>query len=338
MSIWRQPLHPQQLGRRIPAGITQAEPKTSSDTGSGVDAKVTGNPFVSFPARSESGSGLESLPTKSSVFFETGSGSELSTLLATLARSDIGAGVEGLTLLALFLLSDTGAGVDSLASRIFSASEVGSGLESILSLLGKIASDAGTCSLENSYLHIIEGFKQSHETGTGVDASILRVLFGLHETGTGLETVIARALFTKELSTGAIDLAKLITAILTGHETGSGAEIGSQSYYQKVAETGSGSELSALSYLFKSSDSGIGAEAVTLLAAMIAHDTGMGVERVIARLLKLAESGMGAEVAQLVGLVGRAMKARMYTRPYFNTRLYMRPYYKTRLYIGEVKL
>lgn len=254
--------------------------------------------------------------------------------------SDIGAGADVKVAYPAVSHSrgEAGIGADAFSgNRSSAAADVGSGLDAILSLLGKMVTDAGVCSLENSYLQILTNVRESHETGGGVDASALSVLFAQVDTGAGLEAVIARALYAQEYPAGASDLAKLIMATLAGHETGSGADASLMSYYQKVTETGSGSELAALSYLFSSHDTGIGAEAVTLLAAMIAHDTGMGVERVIARLLKLAESGMGVEVAQLVGLAGRAMKARMYTRPYFKTRLYMKPVYKTRLYTDEVQ-
>lgn len=317
---------------------TEVTPKTSSDTGNGVDAK-------------------QSYPTASHLRAETGSGADAKITgnpYVYISKSETGSGAESLPA-RNFLLSQSGAGVESLISRFINALEIasgldvakgffekfvfetGSGLDIARGFFDKFASEVGICSLENSYLHILENWKESHETGTGVDASTLAILHQRVETGSGIEAVIARALYAQEYPAGAVDLAKLITATLAGQETGSGAETSLMSYYQKLNETGSGADSSILKAMFTRAESGAGIEAITLLAVMLAHDSGVGVETVLSYLRKLVDSGAGSEVAQLIGGVGRTMKARMYTHSYFKTRLYTRPYYKTRLYTEEVR-
>ena len=241
-----------------------------AETGSGVDAKATGNP------------------------------------IATLTKSETGSGAEGLLDRDLVLISESGTGLDT-----------------ILALLGKKTGDTGTCSLENSYLHILESVKSSSDSGSGADISSLEALLQRDETGVGVEAVVARALYAKEYPTGAIDLAKVITAVITGTgETGSGVEASLMAYYQKVTETGEGVDSSTLEILFKGEDSGAGAEAITLLAAMIAHDTGVGLDNVLTYLRNLVDSGQGSEVAELVGFIGRRMRMIVYQQEAFNLKVY----------------
>ena len=292
--------------------------KNSSDTGSGTDTKKSGNPLA-FLSRSETGSGAESLPAKSSMAVQEGSGSDLATLLATFTGSDSGAGSDVLTgLLALFLLSESGAGVESIPLRNFLINESGAGVETlgerILSALDtgiavdiarafleKYSSDAGICSLENSYLKILESVKESSDTGSGVDASAaLQALFELSDSGSGLDAVIARALYSREYPGGALDFAKLVTATLAGEDSGSGAESSMARFELLVSETGTGTELATLQALFSDSDSGAGVEALTLLATMIASDSGIGVEQALNRMYKLFDTGEGVDMLKLL--------------------------------------
>jgi len=132
-----------------------------------------------------------------------------------------------------------------MADEEKTSSDTGSGVESLLSLLGKTSSDTGTCSLENSYLHILEAVKSSLDTGTGVESSIKG--FISHEDGSGLDAVIARALFGKEYPTGAIDLAKVLIATITGiSDVGAGAEASILSLYRKKPDSGVGVDTSTV--------------------------------------------------------------------------------------------
>lgn len=335
----------------IPPAVTE---KTSSDIGSGADAKKTGEPLATY-ARSETGSGADAF-----------------------------SGNRG------FILAQAGSGVEALIGRAIVLAETGSGLDTLLSLLGKLRHDTGS-GVENSYLHILAGVKSSSDTGSGAEVSALEALFQRGDVGIGVEQVIARALFAKEYPTGAIDLAKVLQATILGTgETGTGAEASLRAVFFKRTETGTGvdahkeiaplsegdsgagvdalkehgvlgadvgagvdahkelqpisvgdsgagTDLATLMAMFERADSGSGVEAITILAVILASDSGQGVDAVLNYLRHLVDSGVGGEVIQLVGYIGRAMKTRLYTRPYYKTRLYFRPYYKTRLYTGEVK-
>ena len=284
----------------VEVDYTPVTPKTSSDTGSGVEAKKTGNP------------------------------------LATLSRSETGSGVEGMPARGI-TLPDAGSGVEHILDRaLVLISESGSGLDTVLSLLGKLRHETGS-GVENSYLHILEGVKDSHETGSGAEASSLAALLQKSDSGSGVDEVITRAVHAKEYPTGAIDLAKVITAVITGAETGTGAETSLQSYYYKRTESGEGVDSSTLEAMFTRAETGEGAEAITLLAAMLASDAGVGVEAVLTYLRKLVDSGEGVEVVNIIGAVGRAMKLITYLRAYSDLTVYTKPYSDLRVYTSEVK-
>ena len=131
---------------------------------------------------------------------DTGSGVDIVlNFLASLTKADSGVGVDTiLNYLASLVRADVGSGVEHILDRALMLGEIGTGIEAILALLGKTTSDSGICSLENSYLHILEGIKDSHETGSGVDISTLTILHQRSDTGLGTEQVISRALYAKE--------------------------------------------------------------------------------------------------------------------------------------------
>jgi len=312
--------------------------KDSSDTGSGVDAKVTGNPVAVY-LQSETGGGIDGHKAVAPQSIgETGSGIDaLTALFGILAQSDTGLGTDAKLALAVALIkADAGSGIESILGRALVLVQAGIGED--LSHLVKtlLLSDTGSAA-ENSYLHILEGVKDSHETGSGVDTSTLTALFQQIETGLGAEAVVARALYAKEYPTGAIDLAKVLVAAITKSETGTGAEASLVSYYQKGAETGTGVDVSTLAAMFTKSDSGSGVEAITLLAAMLVSDTGIGIEEILTYLRKLVDSGVGSEVVQLIGFIGRLMKLKVYTRPYSNLKVHTRPYSNLKVYTAEVR-
>lgn len=332
-----------------------AEEKTGSDTGSGADAKKTGNPLATL-AKSDTGSGVEAVPGRAITLPESGSGLDaLYALLAALTKADVGSGVDArLSFLVALAQADTGTGADSLLNRFLTLIDSGSGADLVLARLILAlqtssgvdlshlfkelfwASDVGT-GAENSYLHILVGVKSSSDIGSGVDASTLAALLQRDEAGAGVEAVVARALYAKEYPTGALDLAKVLTAAIAGTETGTGAEASLIAYYQKGFDAGSGAEESILGYLFKSGDSGVGAEAITLVAAMLASDSGQSVETVLSYLRKLVDSGVGSEVVNIIGAAGRAMKLITYLRAYSDLRVYTRPYSDLKVYTSEVK-
>jgi hypothetical protein len=321
--------------------------KTSSETGSGADAKAA------YPAvthnRAETGGGVEAYGGRGYVLPETGIGAELAALLATHLRAETGTGADLSALLVAFLGAETGAGVEALLNRAITLAEIAAGIEGILDrdiALGDIGIGADLAALvktilcaetgtafENSYLHILEGVKTSSDAGIGDDvSSSLAVAHLLSDTGSAIDALIARALFAQEYPAGAIDLATKITAAIAGTEVGIGVELSLLSLLMQRADSGSGTEASSLLALFTGSDLGAGAEAITLLAAMISLDTGVGVEAVIAMLKRAIDNGVGAEAMSLIGAVGRAMKLITYVRSYRNLYVYTRQYRDLKVY------
>jgi hypothetical protein len=322
-------------------------PKTSADTGSGTDAK-TAYPAASH-SRAEIGSGADAKDGRGFVLPETGIGVDLAALLAAHLRAETGAGSELSALLAALLGAETGSGIEALLNRAIALAEIASGIENLLNrdiTLGDIGIGADLAALvktilcaetgtafENSYLHIIEGLKYSSDSGAGDDVlTSLAVAHLLSDTGAGIDAIIARALFAQEYPTGAIDIAKTITAAIAGAEVGVGVELSLLSLSMQQADSGSGSEASSLLALFTGSDLGAGAEAITLLAAMVAQDTGTSVEVVIAMLKRAIDSGVGAEAMSLIGAVGRAMKLITYVRSYRDLYVYTRQCHDLKVY------
>lgn len=88
--------------------------KTSSDTGTGVDTKSSGNP-VATVTKTETGSGVDALTSMLAQVIKSDSGSgvdALTSLVASLIKSDTGLGVEQIELSALILATDLGVGVE----------------------------------------------------------------------------------------------------------------------------------------------------------------------------------------------------------------------------------
>jgi hypothetical protein len=286
--------------------------KTSSETGSGADAKTA-------------------YPTASHSRADTGAGADLSALLAALLGAETGSGIEALLNRAI-ALAEIASGIENLLNRDLAAGDEGIGADLAALVKTILCAETGTV-FENSYLHILEGVKTSSDTGAGDDISTeLAVAHLLSDTGTAIDAVIARALFAQEYPTGAIDLVKTITAAIAGAEVGIGVELSLLSLLMQRSDSGSGSEASSLLALFTGSDIGAGAEAITLLAAMVAQDTGTSVEAVLAMFKQAIDNGVGAEVISLIGAVGRAMKLITYLRSYRDLYVYTRQYRDLKVY------
>ncbi|MBA7590731.1 hypothetical protein ES708_32864 [subsurface metagenome] len=254
---------------------------------------------------------------------ETGSGVDAHKALSPISGGDSGLGVDAkVALLASLLRSDIGSGLEHILDRALVLTETGSGIDVSHLIKTLLLHETGS-GVENSYLRIIEGIKFSSDVGAGVDASSLAAAFKRADTGEGVEAVVARALYAKEYPTGAIDLARVLTAAITGTgEMGTGVETSLKSYYQKATEVGSGIDASTLKALFSRDDVGAGAEAITLSAAMVSHETGVAVEEVLTFFRKLIDSGQGAENLHLVGYVGRRMRMIVYQKEAFSLIVY----------------
>ena len=174
-----------------PTGITWdgrygAAEKTSSDTGTGVDAwslscsisesdvgagvdTLYGS--LSDLSESDVGAGVDTVSESLSSRLETDIGAGVDALIELLKfvakfGSDVGIGVDArLSLLAELAQSETGIGAEALGSRVFGSCDLGIGVDARLSLLAELAQS---------------------ETGIGAEALTSRV-FGFCDLGIGVD-------------------------------------------------------------------------------------------------------------------------------------------------------
>ena len=232
--------------------------KSSSDTGAGAEAS---SPIASL-SQADSGSGVEALLSRVFGVAEVGSGAEAWALLAALvATAETGTGAEFAS--KAFSSTDSGSGVESLVARLLATSETGIGTETLLSRL-----------------------LRHTDNGLGADAGlILLATLARAETGSGLDA------FTN-----------LITSTLTSSETGFGIDK-LLSRGISLVDTGSGLEAATLYKPFISTDSGVGLEALAnLLALITASEAGSGSEQLRAKIMTSA----GASDMKLPTKMGKA--------------------------------
>jgi len=151
-------------------------PKTSSDTGSGADAKVTGNPLATL-TKSETGSGADVIAQAEAILQKADSGSgadALVSFLASLVLSESGSGVDAYVSLEMTepkTSSDSGSGTEGtpVPSALLAGSETGSAIEALIARL-----------------------LAAFDTGTGIEVcSLLKELFA-SELGWGSDSLIAK--------------------------------------------------------------------------------------------------------------------------------------------------
>jgi hypothetical protein len=308
---------------------------TSSDTGAGSESILSKGMGII----SDAGAGVDSTNALLAALSgnDTGEGEEAQKDLAPQSEGDSGSGADTILSRLISTMHDLGSGSDVLLSRLIGALESGAGIDTARGDLEKFSSDAGASILENSYLRILEGVKDSHDTGSGVESSSLLGEHTDSDTGSGVEAVMARLLYARELPAGAVDLAKVLTATIASEDTGAGAESSLMAIVLKAAESGSGVDTASLLAFLEDSDSGTIAEAVTVLAAMVAHDTGAGIDEVLSFLRTLVDSGSATETVILVGYVGRLMRLISYVQKYSKLVSYARKYSDLKSYAGEVR-
>jgi hypothetical protein len=99
-------------------GEPAVTPKTSSDTGSGVDAYVSLE-MTEPKTSSDSGSGAEGTPVPSALLAGSETGSAIEALVARLLSAfDTGTGIEVSSLLKELFATELGWGSDSLIAKI----------------------------------------------------------------------------------------------------------------------------------------------------------------------------------------------------------------------------
>lgn len=238
----------------VEVDYTAVTGKTSSDTGSGSDAKSSGSPLALL-SKTDSGSGAEPPPAQ---------------------------------------------------EALLAASETGSGAEALLSLVGKLVSDAGS-GIENSYLDIIGASKSSSDSGSGADEAGLFAEFECDDSGSGDESLLTRLLRHRDTGWGSGSCLSLLTALI-GTETGLGVDshlagllvagdagLGIDRLLGRKAhliDSGSGVEAAAIYKILLAADSGVGFEALSgLLALITASEVGSGSERLGAKVMTSPGAG-----------------------------------------------
>jgi hypothetical protein len=216
--------------------------KSSGDSGSGAESKVSGNPVAVF-SKSETGSGTEGTSAQA----------------AALSKSEIGSGADSSS--SLFVEHVTG--------------ESGSGADVLTALLaGLVQADSGT-GLEQSLLSLLLSSAESGSASDAVVSLLSELLKG--DSGSGADVVVGRDLVLQESGSGTDSLPGLLATIL-GSETGGGLEQSLLSIIvAKVsADIGSGMDASALIRAFVSGDGGIGSELGKLWKDILGIDGGTG--------------------------------------------------------------
>lgn len=205
--------------------------KTSSDSGSASDIKVSGNPLASF-SQSDGGNGTEDTPAQE----------------ATLVGSETGSGMEAVLNLLGKLVSEAGVGAENSYREIVegavSSSDIGSGAE-VSSLLAEFEQD---------------------ETGEGAEALLTRLLHHA-DSGWGNDTVLTMLVALSGVEVG-FSADSLLARLLAAGETGLG---GDKLLSREVSliDSGSGIETTAIYKILLATDGGSGLEALTSLLTLI---------------------------------------------------------------------
>jgi len=192
--------------------------KTSSDTGSGADAKVS---YLASFFRSEVGSGIEALIGRAIALAELGSGIE-HILDRALVLTDLGSGLDSTQ--QEKASSDSGVGSDAilgLLDRVFT--EYGYGVD--VSKFGDrpvLASEVGS-GIESSLLRMLGEPKYSSDAGIGAESSLQAYLQKVTDSGVATEAII------------------FLTAIVAS-DIGQGVDE-VLSYLRKLVDSGEGSEI-----------------------------------------------------------------------------------------------
>jgi len=203
----------------VEVDYTAITEKTSSDSGSGSDARLSGSPLA-LMSKADSGSGVEGTPAPEATLTgsETGSGieklcevilsdagsgfenSHLDIVMSAKSSSDAGSGAEESGLLATFEQGETGSGNESLLSRVLSQPDSGGGSEATSALLAALINT---------------------ETGSGIDLALSRLMI-TSETGSGVEKLPKREVLLSDAASG-IETATVLKALLAT-DSGAGLE------------------------------------------------------------------------------------------------------------------
>ncbi len=219
---------------------------------------------------------------------ETGSGAEVSSLLAAMTKAESGGGADTKgSFLASLAKAESGSGIDqSTLSLRLSSSDTGTGVDAASGLLAGLT---------------------KNDSGSGVEAlSALGAALLAAESSIGIEASTLPSIIVKfDADAGAgAEAAGLMAGLATG-EDGSGADaLTVLLAVLLAAETGSGIDQSTLTSIVArlSAETGSGEDIAELIAEVISSETGLGVD--IGMIVGLKQLFSGDE-----GTSGDALKA-----------------------------
>lgn len=237
----------------VEVNYTAITTKTSSDSGSGSEAKVTGSPLASLSS-TESASGLESNPISAAI----------------LTGSETASGTEALLNLIGKLVSDSGSGSEVSYLEILagakSSSDSGSGTE-ISGLLAQFTQDEPASGNESLVARLL----QHSDGGVSSETGLLLVALARSETASGYELILARLVATQEIGSGVDRLP--------------GRQI-------SLIDPGFTIESATVAKVLLVGDNGAGLEALTsLLASLATIERGYGAEKLGAKIMLSAGAG-----------------------------------------------
>jgi hypothetical protein len=265
------------------AGTTE---KTSAETGTGSDAKITGNPLAIMAGTGETGSGADAhtaYPTGSHARSESGTGVDGATgyPTGTHVRSETGTGADAILNRAVVILTETGTGVDATVAHIVALilTETGEGVDVYESL--------------ESSLSVF-----SSDDAEGVDASLApTAAISKSDIGSALDTLVGRLITLAESGTG-LDALITALAVMVAVETGTGVDV--KVLYPTVAISNKSDVATGIDNVIPSArdiagvESGLGSDLLSILGRILESDTATGVDILVVISLSLITTDLGS--------------------------------------------
>ncbi len=167
-------------------------PKTSSDSGTGVDVSVT---LLATLVKQDSGVGQEALGDREFSAAEVGLGDDIVTLDALLSKLDSAVGIDKIikfatvwevfgsdsgigadtvkALKGILQRADSGSGIDAKLSRDLLKTDTGVGADTLKSLIADILKTESGEGVDTGIKAIVEQYFLRTDAGVGVDTAIL---------------------------------------------------------------------------------------------------------------------------------------------------------------------
>lgn len=293
---------------------------TAVDTGVGSEGTST----TAIISSSEAGAGTETAAIISAVgSTDTGVGGEVASTTVSSPAADSGVGTDTASVNGLPAVSNTGVGTEifSVAVGVLTATDAGTGTETISAAVASSALDAGIGSESATTIGAISAV----DNGVGGETPVVVGTIPAVDSGVGIESASNNAFqTTSDAGTGVEATTTL--AIIPAVDAGTGTHVVSTSGVPLGADTGSGSEATSvtvsaaepnLSFILWGSwvsaatvatsvtDAGAGTEAVVVAFSIITStDAGAGTETFsVSGVPAATNTGVGSETAAVVAAV-----------------------------------